>query len=378
MRIVSALVALAIPALLLPGCTGGTSSTKGSPASASDEASSAPSQSPTEVAHPGAIQAGLLGRHSHVLFQYEDHRFDRLWIMAADGTHTQMVEPPRNYIKPESMSDADVSPDGHSLVFTTHKEPVDDLWSLDLTTGRGRLLLNCLPRTCVEYTCPAYSPDGTEVAVTEFAAPTAPGGPPPSSRILILDLATAATRVVADSPKGTGIDHVRWSPDGSHLVLDVESPDAWWVATVPTDGSGTLTPITPRDMNAGAPDWSPAGDLIVFATWPKEHEPTLAEHSDLWTVHPDGSGVTRLLASDHGFMEAPGDRYDNPSFTLNGKGVLATWTHGMTPDGGWYQRRIVAVPLSGGNPILLTDYDGVGPAVDWGADGLGARPREMP
>lgn len=378
MRNVPALVALAIPALLLTGCTGDTSGANDSPASASGEASSTPWPSPTEVARPGAVQAGLLGKHSRVLFGYQDPTFDRLWIMRADGTHTVMVKPPAHYGPAESMDQADVSPDGRSLVFTTSKDPVDDLWTLDVSTGRGRRLLKCPPTTCVEYASPAYSPDGTEVAVTEFAAPTTPGGPPPSSRILILDLATQATRVVANSPKGTGVDHARWSPDGSHLVLEVGGPEASWVATVPTDGSGTLTRITPRGMHAGTPDWSPTGALIVFGTWPQEAEPTLADHSDLWTVHPDGSGLTRLLTSDHSYLEDPGDRYFSPSFTLNGRGVLATWTHGMTPDGGWYQRRIVAVPLSGGKPILLTDNDGVGPAAAWGADGLGAHPKEMP
>jgi dipeptidyl aminopeptidase/acylaminoacyl peptidase len=362
-----------------PGTTQGAVDPPSSPATASSPTLPTMPPSPaTEIAHPGAIRAGLLGKHSRILFEYTDGEIlDRLWIMRADGTHAAMVEPPPHYVTPDAMSHADVAPDGRSIVFTTTRDPVDDLWTLDLTTGRGHRLLRCAPRTCVEYVSPSYSPDGTQVAVTEFAAPPSPGVPPRTSQILILDLASGATRVIATSRLDGYVDHARWSPDGSHLVVDVGDVDGSWIATVPTDGSGTLTAITPKDLHAATPDWSPAGDLIVFCTWGDDQEPRISDHSDLWTVRPDGSGLTRLLASDHSFRGELGDRYTHPLFTLNGKGVLATWTHGMTAKG-WKQRRIVVVPLADGGPILLTADDGVGPAAAWNADGLAAHALEMP
>ena len=49
--------------------------------------------------------------------------------------------------------------------------------------------------------------------------------------------------------------------------------------------------VTPESMNVDDPAWSPDGSLIAFQSPP---EPTEGVEQDIYTIHPDGSGLTKL------------------------------------------------------------------------------------
>ncbi len=70
-------------------------------------------------------------------------------------------------------------------------------------------------------------------------------------------------------------------------------------------------------MNAGDPDWSPTGSLIVFGTRP------LLDfgdgESELYTMRPDGSEITQLTNNG-----ARGPRATQPRWTPDGEDILYT------------------------------------------------------
>ena len=91
----------------------------------------------------------------------------------------------------------------------------------------------------------------------------------------VLDLASGETTEVMTVHLPDEPLYPRWSRDGQMAVVQLNQwdtdpeEDVWLgsqVATVPVDG-GDFERLTPADMWAGDPDWSPIADTIVFGTY---------------------------------------------------------------------------------------------------------------
>ncbi|MDH4177317.1 MAG: DUF5050 domain-containing protein [Thermoleophilia bacterium] len=151
--------------------------------------------------------------------------------------------------------------------------------------------------------------DGTDVVrlTTSAGVDSDPTWSPDGKRILFTserdhqssDPQKVTTEVYVMNADGTGQERLttnehedwgpRWSPDGKRIVYasgDVAPGDDFDVFVMRADGSERkdLTPGPGRDF---APVWSPGGK-IVFAS-------DDAGDYDLYTVSPDGTGVTKLL-----------------------------------------------------------------------------------
>ncbi|MEI7744174.1 MAG: hypothetical protein WCK58_10575, partial [Chloroflexota bacterium] len=162
------------------------------------------------------------------------------------------------------------------------------------------------------YSSPIWSPDGTMLAfvrtestmkVIAVAAPDGSG-----SRVLTPDL-TPTDQVRAQN---TCPD---WSPDGTRLLyISVETDATNYnhptarlsLRTIAADGTDMQTVITLEDANPvldgfhSCPRWSPDGQTIAFITRPKhtlgDSEPYPEYHNPSpYSIHPNGSGLTRLL-----------------------------------------------------------------------------------
>jgi len=142
------------------------------------------------------------------------------------------------------------------------------------------------------------------------------------------------------------------SPDGAWVVfeshvLDVEGDGV--ITRYRVDGTSGYEALTDVGEDCRQPNWSPAGDLILYQRY-------VGGQWELFVMGPDGSAKRQVT-------DGVGDKTD-ASFS---------------PDGQWlvYSGEIPArdtanlfiVPVSGGPPEQITDSDGYDGAPSWSPDG---------
>lgn len=241
----------------------------------------------------------------------------------------------------------DWSPDGSRLAYETWTPDVSnpaldrvELWVSDVDGSNARQVTTC-SSTCFQRAWPAWSPDGTRLALVRYDR-LADGTWGPSA-LEILDLATGDIRVVTETTDGATVYYTpRWSPDGTRLVAGVETfTDATEttlvsavLAVFEADGSDAAAPqvLTPPGLVARYPDWHPIDDRIVFQASTTDPE---ASTTDLYVIRADGTGLANLTNLGSGAGAS-----------------MPTWT----PDG-----RRIAYSQQAGSPIktaAFIDADG--------------------
>jgi Tol biopolymer transport system component len=83
-----------------------------------------------------------------------------------------------------------------------------------------------------------------------------------------------------------------WAPDGTRLVIVRHGLTDTELVIVAADGTGTTTPLTESISSLVAPvepDWAANGNRIAFAAIPGD-----ASSYDIFTINPDGTGLTNV------------------------------------------------------------------------------------
>lgn len=163
-----------------------------------------------------------------------------------------------------------------------------------------------------------------------------------------------APRRVPGLPAGQAAFEPTVSPDGAWIVYEAHdaaagaaSPGAIWKLRV--DGSEAVALTSAADGDAKEPNWSPAGDRILFQS-------RRSGSWDIWTIDPDGTSPARITTSDADDTDA--------SWSPDG-----AWIVYSSNDGGLSNANVFAVPAAGGAPVRVTRSDGYDGAPAWSPDG---------
>ncbi|MEU6259671.1 hypothetical protein [Streptomyces sp. NPDC047043] len=336
-QLVLALAAMAL--LVVTACSSGSSAGRAAPSVSGAISGGSTASSPNPFA----------GDDAWIAYQTSRSGTEGVWLIHPDGTddHRIAAGTEKEQLLP------DWSPDGKRIVFTTRGGATEPLYAYDLATKRARQLFQCAD-PCVGDDEPAYSPDGKKVAFSRalaaFVDSKEAGDQVPSDCGLWIgtvaggkvEQITSNTRPACDREYNP-----RWSPDGSRLTYWRDpyrdgKPTGTAVYTVAADGTHERRLTDPK-MFAGDADWSPDGRWIVFSTYPLIECNFTPKISNLYRIHPDGTGLQQLTHNKSTDL-----RSTQPRYTPDGKWIVLT---AVKPD----SRSLWAVPADGGTPDVIAE-----------------------
>lgn len=143
-----------------------------------------------------------------------------------------------------------------------------------------------------------------------------------------------------------------FSPDGQWIVfeshmIDIENDGI--ITKYKIDGSEQFDQLTDASEDCRQPNWSPAGDLILYQRY-------TAGQWDIWIMDTDGSNQTQITSGT-------GDKTD-ASFSPDGQ-----WIVYSSDQGGLEFANLFAVPVTGGSSTRISFFDGYDGAPSWSPDG---------
>ena len=145
---------------------------------------------------------------------------------------------------------------------------------------------------------PAWSPDGTQIAFSSRRAGSGGGD--------IFVMGADGSNPTLMTPGSIIGRAPAWSPDGSEIAFE-HNHDIWVLAS---DGSGPIRNVSNSSGVVEAqPAWSPSGDAIAFRRRGAE------AMADIWTISPDGIGLTNLT-------QTPNADEADPSWTPDGSAIV--------------------------------------------------------
>jgi dipeptidyl aminopeptidase/acylaminoacyl peptidase len=236
-----------------------------------------------------------------------------IFTMYPNGTHIRQITHP-----PKGFSDdfPAWSPDGTKVAFNRSCRPShckgSRIMVVDVDTGDTHQVTHCIPDGgwtkenpppssgdyCVADSQPTFSADGKSIAFRRIIGPEEA-----STRvegIFIVGLDGSDPHQVTNVQKRGALEFEdlgpAFSPDGDRLVFERTrvADDRHAVFVQPIDSSGEpedAHQITPSFMDCGdGPEFSPKGDWVLFSCT------TEGGSSNLYWVHPDGTGLNQLTS----------------------------------------------------------------------------------
>jgi Tol biopolymer transport system component len=205
--------------------------------------------------------ASFPGSNGKMAYTGSDDSDDEIYAVNADGSGLQQLT--SNGTQDEEPS---WSADGTRIAFARDY----DIWVMDADGGNKTQLT-----VSGDYVKPAWSPDGSQIAMGLLA-----GG------IAVMDADGSHIHVL--TPPGDNSDDPNWSPDGTRIAFLSYRSGNSDIYLIDPDGSNE-TRLTSRRPDDYDPNWSPDGSMIAFSRFGKK-----SEYGDIHVVSLDGSVHLRL------------------------------------------------------------------------------------
>jgi hypothetical protein len=305
-----------------------------------------PSASPSSVASPSSAVFPLAGLPLEFVINEGNHQSPgstsaALAVIRADGTSRREIgrDIQDDLVWPEWVPGTDAI-----LALQGTFSATEQIWTIDANgTAGSQVLIPCVS-PCASRNESAVSRDGAKVVFFQAWGPIV-NDVPETCGLSMYEFATQAIIKVTDHACGPSIEerHPRFSPDDRTLAFwrfdpadRKGEPNPGSAIFLRDLATGEETRLTEYALGASHLDWSPDGQWIVFV--PKAWGEGGAG-SDLWRIHPDGSGLGRLTA-----LDTAETRLLRPMYT---------------PDGGWivFSRQdssrasLLGIPANGGTPV---------------------------
>ncbi len=300
------------------------------PADSASEPASEPSPAATDGTSSGTHP--LAGEEAWIAYQTFRSNREGVWLIHPDGTgdHEVALDVPGLRLHP------DWSPDGTRLIVSSRAADEEALFEVDVDSDKSRRLWPCAA-PCVGDDEAVWSPDGMRVAFVRAMEPFVDDVP--SCALYLGDPATGEVEPLSET--GSCWDREtfpHWSSDGSRLAYyrgvyagGTTESTALYVLDI---ASGRETKLTEDALFAGDSDWSADDEWIIFSTYPL-NDFQCCEVSNLYRIHPDGSGLEQLTD-----QTTPDVRLTQPRFTPDGQRVVITGVRSssrelwiLSPDG---------------------------------------------
>jgi Tol biopolymer transport system component len=206
-----------------------------------------------------------------------------IYVANADGS-----QPRRLTTSPGADYNPAWSPDGTRIAFASNRGGLFKIYVMRADGGGVRLVAPRRSSGGGSYT-PAWSPDGRRLAFSSSA--TTPNNAeiyivhPDGSGLRRLTHTKGDAETLGDDSWPT------WSPDGKRIAFSSNrtGDGELWIMNADGGAQRRLAGLPHRDD--WAPAWSPDGTRIAF------HSLDAVGRTQLYTVRPDGGGLTRLGVS---------------------------------------------------------------------------------
>ena len=219
-----------------------------------------------------------------------------IWMMSPDGGNREQIT------SSGTVGRVFVSPASDSVAFINHTEGRSSSWIMKNPQSVPEKIPDLAQNTYVS----SWSPDGAHLAVTAsdnsdgisyyyflkltMENPAHNSIVYPKHDLYIIGADGSNPRLLANVTPGylAYITETSWSPDGKSIAVPLYDPAGPAIGIIDVK-NGTVSRIT--GVNSTYPRWSPDGSRIAFLC-----------NYDVWVIHPDGSGESRL--TDDGFINA--------------------------------------------------------------------------
>jgi dipeptidyl aminopeptidase/acylaminoacyl peptidase len=289
-----------------------------------------------------------------------------IWIVTTDGERNLQYTQ-----GDKSAGSPSFSPDSRYLAFTSSRSGKNQIWIMPVMGGEAQQITEADPGVG-SY---RWSPDGDQFAYTMRDPETAEEKKAKEEKrdVILVDqnfkynhLYTVEVQPGASGERETkrltaGDFHVQgfdWSPDSRTIVFSYQDDPrintgrlSGDIAVVPAD-SGTVSQLVVSAGINGNPRYSPDGRWVAFRSTGDQPEPIGL--GDVYVVSASGDEPQKL-AETHD--RSPGIA----GWTGDSRSVLITETMGTT-------RHLAAVPIDGGEPVMVTSGDGVVGSVSFDED----------